>query len=345
MKSVGAEKEKILSVQGLRTIAYIGIFLNHTYIVKTGFWGVSVFIILSGFMMTLSYFQHDMQFNVKSRFLLSINKIKKLYPLHVVTLLVALILDLIKGDLRLNGVCLAKVLLGLSLTQAWIPSRGYYFSLNGVSWYLSVCILLYFLFPTVLCFIKKKKASQLLLMVLVIYILQIVLGIASLNMDLFNDIDNFTRWFTYICPLFRFGDFTIGCCVCGAFLNNNPKMSEKNASVLEVLLCFVLLITLRMNLRGTGMFGSEWFKYNMIYTPTSVALVFLCLINKGVLSKILSSKPMVYLGNISPYTFLIHQIVIRYIDYFSDMSKYLVAILAFCITIVLAELYKRMRKI
>ena len=56
-----------------------------------------------------------------------------------------------------------------------------------------------------------------------------------------------------------------------------------------------------------------WLIYSLIYIPA----LFFGLLNisngNSAISKILSIKPFVWLGNISGYTFLIHQIVIWYI--------------------------------
>ena len=48
-------KPRLQSVQGLRAIAFILIFLSHTEIVAAGPAGVSIFLVLSGFCMMYAY--------------------------------------------------------------------------------------------------------------------------------------------------------------------------------------------------------------------------------------------------------------------------------------------------
>lgn len=46
---------RIKALQGLRVLAFIGIFLSHAIDTPSGGWGVSIFIMLSGFVMTYAY--------------------------------------------------------------------------------------------------------------------------------------------------------------------------------------------------------------------------------------------------------------------------------------------------
>jgi peptidoglycan/LPS O-acetylase OafA/YrhL len=50
------EKKKIQSLQAIRAVAFSAIFLSHLEIISgLGGWGVSVFFVLSGFLMSYSY--------------------------------------------------------------------------------------------------------------------------------------------------------------------------------------------------------------------------------------------------------------------------------------------------
>lgn len=61
--SLNTGKQIILPIQGLKAIAFIGIFLPHTDMaIFSSFWpwGVSIFIILSGFLMMINYNEKQM---------------------------------------------------------------------------------------------------------------------------------------------------------------------------------------------------------------------------------------------------------------------------------------------
>ena len=87
---------KILSIQALRAFAFLGIFLSHAgaRILKWPQLGVSIFYVLSGYLMYFQYASKDIGCSIKSNALFSGSKIKKLYPLHIVTMLCAIVLFL-----------------------------------------------------------------------------------------------------------------------------------------------------------------------------------------------------------------------------------------------------------
>ena len=120
-------------------------------------------------------------------------------------------------DFVLNVV---KFVLNILLVQAWVPRGEMYFSLNGVAWYLSVCTFLYFMFPVILKRIKgfKQKWSAI-AGIAWILMLQVVISFGVDHITLPEIIDNFPKWATYILPIYRLGDFVIGCCLGYLYVN------------------------------------------------------------------------------------------------------------------------------
>lgn len=83
------------SLQTIRALAILGIFVSHSGIQMfeaNGDWGVSVFLILSGFLMFYSYSDSDRisECGLKYSLKFGVHKIKRLYLLHIVTLISAL---------------------------------------------------------------------------------------------------------------------------------------------------------------------------------------------------------------------------------------------------------------
>ena len=81
-------KERINSLQAIRTLAFLGIFLQHTGLKLfslSGSWGASAFVLLSGFIMTYRYLNSDkiQTYSILNNLRFSFNKIKKLYFLHI----------------------------------------------------------------------------------------------------------------------------------------------------------------------------------------------------------------------------------------------------------------------
>lgn len=83
------EKKLIYSLQALRGIAFLGIFASHTgfrCFVGTGRWGVSVFFVLSGFMMIYTYMGKNRirYVSLKDNLYFAWRKMKGLYLLHII---------------------------------------------------------------------------------------------------------------------------------------------------------------------------------------------------------------------------------------------------------------------
>lgn len=312
--NLASQSNKIESLQIVRALAFLCIFTSHCGITQLGAAGVSIFLILSGFVMFYSYYYKNVKISFWNNFKFSLKKIWKLYPLHIFTMIIAIFIttDVSIKTLTIKGII--KILANVFLIQAWIPNRFFYFSLNGVAWYLSASIFLYAMFPFILNKIKKIKSIKTsLLVIVIIYMIQILLGYIS-NYIYIPHSCYFVHWFTYIFPIFRLGDFCIGCLLGFIFLHiKTNNMNKHITTLLEIGTFLLFFIENRIYVNQIGYFGQESFKYTMLFLPTSILIVFLFAVNKGFISKILNCKPVLFFGNISAYTFLIHFIVIQYL--------------------------------
>ena len=63
------------------------------------------------------------------------------------------------------------------------------------------------------------------------------------------------------------------------------------------------------------------FRYSLLYLPVSIVLVTTSMFDKGFISRILSCKAMVNIGNLSGYAFLIHQLVIVVFKHFGELYE------------------------
>lgn len=83
--------KRLISLEVIRGMAFLGVFFSHTGVLNNFFgclgqWGVSIFLILSGFVMTYSYFEKDRikKVSIKDNFLFACSKLKKIYILHII---------------------------------------------------------------------------------------------------------------------------------------------------------------------------------------------------------------------------------------------------------------------
>jgi len=245
------------------------------------------------------------------------------------------------------------------LLQAWNINEEIYFSMNGVSWYLSVCVFLYFCFPWILKVIEKYRNRKIANIAMIMtwggqIIISYFLSILPVS-DLLRD--SFIHWGVYICPLMRFGDFFIGCNLGYLFLTRtivgkdklykSNETGKKDFFVLAIIIIqWIVHIYYSNKLLVNIPHPETWWTNTIFFTWSSCCLIYLFAQkdrkNLGKYQRIL-----VYVGNISSYTFLVHLVIIRYIRIcvaklygINIQGTVTLAVSAFIITVVVSEIYK-----
>lgn len=349
-------RKKIDSIQGLRGFAFLAIFATHLSVINSwGGWGVSIFIVMSGFLMSLSYYNRidSMVVSLKENIKLSVKKMNKLYPLHIIMLIVALVFWILKivtktGIYNIKTESIALVA-QIFLVHGWIPVRDIYYSFNQLSWYLSDTMLFYILFPWIIRFIKKKNIKQLVLLSIIVYtVMWIWVIVITVSI---ND-KNYSDFLLYTSPYFRLGDFAIGAIFGVVFIKSKKTFGTISSSVFEMIILLSVFLTVwYLNTNHTTQISRIIAHSAVACLPTSVGLVYLFAVNKGVISKIFSNKAIVYVGNMSPYGYLIHQMVIVLITTFGNyifhtaINKWILAPISIVITWIAIYVYLFIEKL
>ena len=333
-KSTFFKNSKIKSIQALRAYAFLGIFASHAEMLPLGAWGVSIFLVLSGFIMFYAYSGRDLETGVEKNILFAIRKIKRLYLPHIITMILALAIEVYMFFQYIAPEnardFYERVVLNVFLVQSWMPDQYMYFSLNGVSWYLSTCLFLYFMFPYIIKRVKKYDSFFYpVVKVVAVLCLQIL---ASIILQSFNATEEVAKWGTYILPVYRLGDFYIGMVFGYIFFNSKKNFTFSNSSYFVVLITVIEIITIGLNViaqqaynDSIGILGSIYFKFTLLYTPLSIIIVYLFALNKGIISKLLTNKLMIYIGEISGYGFIVHMVTIRYYNEFLYKSHFILS--------------------
>lgn len=323
-------KTKLTSINFLRAAACIGIFTYHCYVSQLGYWALSLFIMMSGFLLVYNGIDRAESFpkDVKGCARYSFNKIKKLYPLYAITLIalaVRIFLLAPENPPRDVLILFAKqFLVDFLLIQSWLLSTEWAFSHNVVGWYLSTALLLYFAFPHILRWIKKHKgAGSALRSMLIITVAMVISAIlaAKIYDSAGAGISRFTvgfkQWFVHVFPLYRLGDFTIGCLLGYVFTAAaNERLSTAKATGLEAAAIIAVVVS-------QAIFNSnilpEYINFNVLYVPANALLIYSFALGQGRISGFLDCKLSNFVADYSVEIFLIHFVVIQYASPFATI--------------------------
>lgn len=330
-ESLPAKKPaRLESLQALRGVAFFGIFIEHASHLAFGWGGigVSIFFVLSGFLLMYNYYDRPLDTSLKSNLKFSIGKIKKVYHLHILTMLFMVVMNIVlilfqHGRAKAWLILAGKIGLNITLLQSWVPDVRIALSLNGVAWFLSAMLFLYFIFPFVRDFFKKCAMKKLVFLCVGLLVLHAILSLLVFVVfggdgTIFeNDGPNTYTWFTLYFPLSRTVDFFVGCTLARWFRDHpSINIDSIKASIIAVLL---LLVSAFVAIWPKLDVDTVWLKsihnFTTLSIPVAAAWVFFFMTKKDIVSKLCMNKVLVFLGNISAYCFLISNVITDIYNY------------------------------
>ena len=281
--------------------------------------GVDYFFMLSGFGMMYSAFAKATSSPPPAKFKnlikFALNRVKKIYPLYIFALGIGFAYRLIfvilpSGDI-LNGVItmLKQLILCLFLIQSATGIEKYSHAFCGTCWFLSSLFCVYLVSPILINFFKKHIKS--------IGICILTLGIlCAANFTLvhiFRYIQSKTIFdmLSYASPYRRVLYVAFGMLLAVLY---NLKGKKGNIEYLAIPIACIYF------------FVRNYITAEVILTYTSDMLVcgfalYSIATGSGIFSKFLASKPIVYLGNLSMYVFIIHYLLrLYFVQIFDSLS-------------------------
>lgn len=320
------KRDKLPGLEGLRALATMGIFLFHSGFLLQGTFPVTLFFMLSGFLMCYTKSEQIEQVSFTGWVNGYVRrKLRQFYPLHFITFLIACIVRNVVHNINVDTLICAG--LNLILIQPFFPK--YALSFNALSWFLAITIFLYIVaYPLQRMLNRMKNAAvPALLTIAAIILLNLLI---RFGFDLY----------LYTNPFYRILDFWLGMLIARMYIDK--KFVIRKANCLELLLVVVFCVQYIVSLFISGTPG--------YYSVLFAASLYVFAMGKGCVSNILKSKFFAKVASYSFEFYMIHELaLIVFRKVFSESIFYpirliLIALPALVVSITFAVCYKSVCK-
>lgn len=297
----------IKAINGWRAVFALMIVLFHvgvTGLEEMTWAGVTFFIMASGFLLAL---KHPMDELDGDRYRTFVKRhALKLFPLHWLSLLLWIVAMAILGVLVIKPVALT---LNVTLLHSWSLSHSVYFSYNKFSWFLSTLLFCY------LCYPPLARWFMPLPLRVKLYFLGLLAVLALLVL---SGTDDYGRTALYVFPPMRLIDFVIGMtlahvCRCAG----SARVLGRSATGIDAELVAVAMLSVMVLTYRSYDWLLPWSDAILWWVPVAFLLV-VCRVydgREGFIGKLLSSRPMQWLGDISFEIFILQGIAALLFNY------------------------------
>ncbi|MET7427108.1 acyltransferase [Dactylosporangium sp. NPDC005555] len=306
---------RLPSVTALRIVAATLVFIHHSTFqplfsdqgvqkvynmlaYNIGAISITFFFVLSGFVMTWSAKPTDTAKQFWWR------RFVKIFPSHLVVCAIVLFLVFLAG----RAVPWREALVSVGLLQAWVPSNEYLlFAINPPTWSLSIELLFYLCFPLLLIPVSRIRPSRLWLYAWLTAAggLLLVPGISWLFLpgaapdSPFSPFSWPQMWFIYFFPVTRMFEFLGGMILARILMTGRwPSVRTWHTAVLMVAV-WAATLPIPGNLFD-GVYRS------LFIMPIALLITAAAAADVAGRRTLLSSRGMVWLGEISYTFYLVH---------------------------------------
>ncbi|MCC2316941.1 acyltransferase family protein [Cellulomonas chengniuliangii] len=301
---------RIDALTGIRILAAAGVFLSHASapaflpdrartFMAAGYNGVTLFFILSGFVLALSYADKFNRLDGVTTWNFAVARIARIYPLYLFALLWVMAPGLITTGFDFS------MLRHALAVQAWHPDIAVAYAFNGPGWSIGVEFFLYACFPLVILALRRIRHSPVLLLTVAGVAFAFTLGLAwwftaTGRADLpWHDPSSAHRWL-YRMPLTRIGDFVIGAVAALLAMSTRPAAWLGRSAQIVGAVMMVLLM------QHEPLLFTAWSWDSAYVLPAFLLLWGLAVTPSTGFGRILGSRPMVVLGEASFAFYLLH---------------------------------------
>jgi len=327
------EKHKINSITGLKILLLLAIFIWHCGILKApdvGARACELLFICSGFCMAYNYYQKKFEGTIYEATQFTLKRLKKFYILYIITMILAIIYSVFCKGYRIDGNLIAKTILNVLLLQPWWKLETF----NGASWFIAVLTFCYFCTPFIFSILKKYSKQR-------NWIFFIILSIRLLIEFGYTHCPSIIYFSMHTYPIVRMLEYFLACIIGIFFLEIAENQEEKNQKG-KIIIAISEIIVVFAYLFFVIYYNNVL--YRGIFVLLGLGLVFIIALENGIISKILSNKCILWLAKYEMEIFLLHQVVINFIEELG-IYRWNLVFISFVITLVLAITYKKLNKL
>jgi peptidoglycan/LPS O-acetylase OafA/YrhL len=340
---ISVSRPRIPALTGLRAIAAFWVLMLHygeavamgwpqvfRKIFSSGFIGVDLFFVLSGFILSWNYLNEDRSLAV-SRGEFWRARAARILPVYYVSLALAIPVFLLMQFH--NGItpqtirsAIVTAVTTLTLTQSWVSPFSFLW--NNPGWSLSVEVFLYLAFPYVARWLVRKPLGRILGAAALVYGATIASALVFAAFHShptpwkWEPDPDFCIWISWVgCnPVVHFHELLMGSV---AFLWLREEQTGARKEFMDgpraVLLSSVALLAL-LAWRGPMPFMAALMG---VYSPLFALLIYGLAKQRGLVAKLLSTRPFLFLGEISYSLYLTHLIVWWNVEGFNREHSYI----------------------
>lgn len=333
--------KKIQTLDSLRLIMILTIILSHMEFLggstesmnvydmcfHNAYMGVNYFFLLSGFGLTLSFFNRDRlpaMTNLRSiKNILSYarGKVKNSLLLYEVTMIAMLPYELahtsgFRGRITIAikaGVC-------STLLQSATGIKGISHAFNGVCWFFSTLFVLYLLYPILETIVSKIVKSKILCTLFVF--VDIVIAVAAEYILRIVELNTRFNGLSYESPYSRVWVFLLGILIAYYFYYEQDNKNEKSKKYIKYKEVAIIILFLLYWLTRNWILLYE--SSGLVCTALDLVIpgymIYIFAFSEGAISRQLNSNWIVKLSKYSMYFYFIHYPIRMYVEYF-DILK------------------------
>jgi peptidoglycan/LPS O-acetylase OafA/YrhL len=268
--------------------------------------GVTFFFVLSGFVLTWVYQRTFMHLEVRAMFTFWIARVARIWPLHAVTFVASIAVMFLAGE-AVGGAprLITSGVLNLFLVQGIAQGGTRAVSFNGVSWTLGCELVFYAVLPVVLFAalrLHRGPATRLLWWSVGAWLAVGYVAMGALSEPSTANMMN-------VSPFFRASDFVVGVALALCYAERGSRGAGGRGwwTLLELGVIAVAGASLWLG----GNVVAYAFTQTVWATPSAALLVWVFAHERGLVSRLLQTRTLLYLGELSFGIYMWHQLVLR----------------------------------